>query len=112
MAVASVGILATFGAGYVGGVRMAVSVGYGALLGFGNLLLLGRMVRAFLAKEGVSSPWIVAALVKLVVLCLALYLPVRARYVELLPFVFGFGAMPVGIVLGQFLFLPKRNKAS
>jgi hypothetical protein len=110
--VAFVGLLEALLAAYISGRTAAISVGYGALLGFGNLLLLGRMVRSFLSHEGVSMPWVVAALLKLAVLCLAMYLPVRAGVLALLPFVFGFGALPVGIVASQFLRVPSRNKAN
>ncbi|MGC4066216.1 MAG: hypothetical protein QM784_16555 [Polyangiaceae bacterium] len=107
-----VGVLATtcvtFGFGPLGG----ISAGFGALLGFGNLLLLGRMVRAFVSRNGVSMPWVMAALLKLAALFLAMYLPVRAGILELLPFVLGFGALPVGIVASQFLSVPTQSKAN
>jgi hypothetical protein len=111
-AIAGVGVVATIVAALWFGRVAAFSVAFGAFLGFANLMLLGRMVRAFLAQSGVSLPWVVAALVKLAVLLLAMYLPVRAHVLELLPFVCGFGALPVGIVCGQFLSVPSSSKAN
>lgn len=111
IAVASAGIAITAVVAYLQGSIGAISAGFGALLGFGNLLILGRMVRSFLSRGTVSMPWLIAALLKLAVLFLAMYLPVRAGVLALLPFVFGFGALPVGIVLGQFLVPSSSNKA-
>lgn len=112
IAVASAGAAITVVVALTSGRAGAISAGFGALLGFGNLLLLGRMVRSFLSRSGVSMPWVIAALLKLAVLFLAMYLPVRAGVLSLLPFVFGFGALPVGIVAGQFLSVPSSNKAN
>jgi hypothetical protein len=111
-AIAGVGVTATVVAAYFFGHIAAVSVGFGALLGLVNLLVLGRMVRAFLSRNGASLPWIVAATLKLAVLLLALYLPVRAGVLELFPFMCGFGALPIGIVAAQFLSVPSRSKAN
>ena len=107
-----VGILATACVAFGFGLRGGLSAGFGALLGFGNLLLMGRMVRAFVSRNGVSMPWVVAALLKLAALFLPMYLPVRAGILELLPFVLGFGALPVGIVASQFLSVPTQSKAN
>jgi hypothetical protein len=111
-AVFVVGVLATACVTFGFGPRGGLSAGFGALIGFGNLLLMGRMVRAFVARNGVSMPWVMAALLKLAALFLAMYLPVRAGILELLPFVLGFGALPVGIVASQFLSVPTQSKAN
>jgi hypothetical protein len=109
-AVAVIGAVTAVAVGYFAGRGAAMSAAYGSALGFINLLILGRMVRAFIGQNGASSPWVVAALTKLAVLVLAMYLPVRAGLVQVLPFVIGFGALPLGIVLGQLLTVPPSNK--
>jgi hypothetical protein len=110
--VAIVGLIIAVAVGVMSGRTAAISAAYGALIAFGNLLVLGRMVRVFLARGGLATPWVVAALLKLAVLLLAMYLPMRAGVLELLPFVFGFGALPIGIVVGQFFSVPKSSKAN
>lgn len=108
--VAVVGVLTSVTVGYFAGRGAGLSAVYGATLGLVNLVILGRMVRAFLGRGGASAPWVVAALTKLAVLLLAMYLPVRAGLVQVLPFVIGFGALPLGIVLGQLLTVPPNSK--
>lgn len=108
--VAVVGVLDAVAVGYFAGRGAGASAAFGATLGLANLLVLGRMVRAFLGRGGASMPWVVAALTKLAVLLLAMYLPVRAGLVQVLPFVIGFGALPLGIVLGQLLTVPPTSK--
>lgn len=109
-AIAIVGVIAAVTVGYFAGRGAGASTAYGATVGLFNLVLLGRMVRAFLSRGGASMPWVVAALTKLAVLLLAMYLPVRAGLVQVMPFVIGFGALPLGIVLGQLLSVPPTSK--
>lgn len=108
--VAVVGLAAAVSVGYFAGRGAGASAAYGATLGLANLLILGRMVRSFLGSNGTSKTWVVAALTKLAVLVLAMYLPVRAGLVQVLPFVIGFGALPLGIALGQLLTAPPKSK--
>jgi len=109
-AVAVVGVLDAVAVGYFAGRGAGASAAYGATLGLVNLLFLGRMVRAFLIGKGTSISWVIAALTKLAVLLLAMYVPFRAGLVQVLPFVIGFGALPLGIVLGQLLIAPPKSK--
>jgi hypothetical protein len=108
--VAAVGVLDAVAVGYFAGRGAGASAAYGATIGLVNLLFLGRMVRAFLSTKGAPSRWVIAALTKLAVLVLAMYLPVRAGLVQVLPFVIGFGALPLGIVLGQLLSVPPKSR--
>jgi hypothetical protein len=108
--VAVVGVLAAVAVGYFAGRGAGASAAYGATLGLANLVALGRMVRAFFGTGRASIAWIVAALSKLAVLVLAMYLPVRASLVQVVPFMIGFGALPLGIVLGQLLIVPPKSK--
>jgi hypothetical protein len=112
IAVAVVGLLGSLAALYWVGRGAAISVAYGATLASINLAFLGRMVRAFLSQQGASAPWILGAFVKLAVLLLAMYLPVREGILELLPFMCGFGALPVGIVCGQLFSAPSSSKVN
>ena len=108
-AIAIVGVVEVLVATLWFGPLAAGSVAYGAALGGINLAFLGRMVRVFLSQDGASLPWFIGALVKLAVLVLAMYLPLRANLLDLLPFMCGFGALPIGIVCGQFSVPPTRK---
>jgi hypothetical protein len=109
IAIAIVGVVEVLLASLWFGRLAAGSVAYGAALGGINLAFLGRMVRVFLSQDGASLPWFIGALVKLAVLVLAMYLPLRANLLDLLPFMCGFGALPIGIVCGQFSVPPTRK---
>ena len=104
------GVTAAVAVGYFAGRGAGASAAYGATLGIANLVLLGRMVRSFLGRGGASTSWVAAAMTKLAVLVLAMYLPVRAGLVQVLPFVIGFGALPLGIALGQLLSVPPKSR--
>lgn len=104
------GVSAAVAVGYFAGRGAGASAAYGATLGIANLVLLGRMVRSFLGRGGASTSWVAAAMTKLAVLVLAMYLPVRAGLVQVLPFVIGFGALPLGIALGQLLSVPPKSR--
>ena len=80
---------------------LARSVAIGAAIAVGNLWLLAQMVRGFLARKGTSLPWSLIAVLKFVALFGAMYVLVKTRIVQLLPCAFGFGALPVGIVLAE-----------
>jgi hypothetical protein len=108
--VATVGIVGAVAVGYFAGRGAGASAAYGATLGLANLVFLGRMVRAFSTPGTRAIRWAIAALTKLAVILLAMYLPVRAGLVQVLPFMIGFGALPLGIVLGQLLIAPPKNK--
>ena len=101
IAVSILGIIGTIAAVWLSGVVAARSVAIGAALAVANLWLLAQMVRGFLSRKGASAPWSIVAVLKFVLLFGAMYVLVRTRIVEILPCVFGFGALPVGIVLAE-----------
>jgi hypothetical protein len=103
IAVSILGIIGTIVALWLKGTVAARSVAIGAALAVANLWLLAQMVRGFLARKGTSAPWSIVAVLKFVLLFGAMYLLVRTRIVEILPCVFGFGALPIGIVLAEVL---------
>jgi hypothetical protein len=99
--VAVVGIVGTLVAIWLGGMTLARSVAIGAALAVGNLWLMAQMVRGFLARKGNAAPFGLIAVLKFVLLFGAMYVLVKTRVVDVLPCVFGFGALPIGIVLAQ-----------
>ena len=101
IAVSILGIIGTIAAVWLSGVVAARSVAIGAALAVAILWLLAQMVRGFLSRKGASAPWSIVAVLKFVLLFGAMYVLVRTRIVEILPCVFGFGALPVGIVLAE-----------
>jgi len=103
IAVSILGIIGTIVALWLKGTVAARSVAIGAALAVANLWLLAQMVRGFLARKGASAPWSIVAVLKFVLLFGAMYVLVRTRIVEILPCVFGFGALPIGIVLAEVL---------
>jgi len=109
VAVSIIGIAGTLAAVWLGGTVIARSVAVGAALAVGNLWLLAQMVRGFLARKGATAPWSIIAVLKFVLLFGAMYVLVRTRFVDVLPCVFGFGALPVGIVFAQ-LFGGRQNQ--
>jgi hypothetical protein len=108
LAVSIVGLVGTVASIWLGGMSTARSVAIGAAIAVGNLWLLAQMVRGFLDRAGSSAPWSVIAVLKFVALFGAMYVLVKTRVVSLLPCVFGFGALPVGIVLAE-VFSSRRS---
>ncbi len=101
--VSILGIAGTIAAGWLSGMVAARSVAIGAALAVGNLWLLAQMVRGFLARKGATIPWSIVAVLKMVLLFGAMYVLVKSRFVDILPCVFGYAALPVGIVFAQVL---------
>jgi hypothetical protein len=103
IAVSIFGLAGTLAALWLGGTRPARSVAIGAAIAAGNLWVLAQMVRGFLANKGASVPWAIVAVLKFVLLFGAMYVLVKTRTVDILPFVIGFGALPIGIVCAQLV---------
>jgi hypothetical protein len=97
--VALVGVAMVIIAVFVGGWRAAFSVAVGAGTGVANLVVIGILVRKLIS--GRSLPWGVVSFVKLVVLFGGLFLLLKTGVVQILPLVIGYGALPLGITLGQ-----------
>lgn len=92
------------------GWRVGVSVGVGALLGAGNLFALTRLVRGILDPEGAKRPVALLALLKFAGLFGGVYLLLELGVVSVPSLAVGYGALPLGIVLGQFRYTPARAK--
>lgn len=79
----------------------------GAAIALGNLWVLSRAVRNLFAAEGSAAvPWSLVAVLKFFALLGVTYLLVKSRHVEPLGLALGFGALPLGIVLGSLLQAP------
>lgn len=98
-AVLIVGGVFSSAAGALHGLQAAASVAIGAGLGAANLWTVTRVVTAFLSGAA-RLPWGAVVLVKLVLIAGALYVIVRSDWILLAPFAIGWGALPVGIVIG------------
>ncbi len=102
----TIGTVALFGvtmaviAVFASGGRAALGVAIGAFVAVANLALISLLVRRLLSGEN-RLPWGAVSLVKLVALFGGLYLLLKSGWVELLPLLIGYGALPLGIVFGQ-----------
>lgn len=92
------------------GVRWGVSVLVGAAIALGNLWILARTIRnLFGGERGAAVPWSMVAVLKFFALLGFTYLAVKGG-VEPLGLAFGFGALPLGIVLGSLIQAPDANR--
>lgn len=101
VAVAITGVVASVAAAVLAGSRPAASVAVGALFAAANLWAIALVVRGLLGQKRGSTPWALIAVLKFGFLIGALYLLLKSGWVELLPLLVGYGALPVGIVAGQ-----------
>ncbi len=102
IAMAAIGALATAAAFWMAGRFTALSVALGVVTALLDLLLLARMVRGFLGQRRGGLPWGVVAVLKFVLLFGGLFVLTRFGLIEVLPFLLGFGCLPLGIVAAQF----------
>jgi Kef-type K+ transport system membrane component KefB len=98
LGVAAAGLLLLVGSGIAFGARTMASVALGVVFALSNLWVLERLVRVYLQSE--RGRWAIVALVKAAVLFCIVAILVRSGAVEVLPLVAGFGALPVGVVVG------------
>lgn len=96
--VSAVGIVIASCAFVISGAEVALSAGLGALLSIGNLVILQKAVTRLLA--GAGTPWMLVAAFKFVLLLLVTYLLLASGLISALGLALGFGALPLGIVLG------------
>jgi hypothetical protein len=96
----SIGALALFGG------RAALGVAIGGAIATANLALFARLGDVFIARKGRTAPWTAIALLKLVFLFGGVWLILESEIVSALALAAGYGALPVGIILGS-LFGPK-----
>ena len=104
LAVAVTGAVLVVGAVAVSGIRPALGVAAGALVGVGNLWALGQLVRRLLAERGPRLVWGVLAGLKFVALVGVCYVALAWNVVDLAPLAIGYGALPLGVTLGQLAF--------
>lgn len=109
-AVCAVGGLFFVGAGVAYGLRTMLAVGIGAVLALSNLLVLEKLVVAYLKTSG--GRWAAIATVKAGLLFGVVALLVKSGIVDVLPIVAGFGALPVGVVFSGLVPVPSRPEES
>lgn len=100
-AVALVGVATTVAAAFLGGALAARSVALGAAVAAANLWVITVVVRGMLGGKQSRVPWPLVAVLKMGVLFGGLYLMLEGGWVDLLPLLAGYGALPLGIVAGQ-----------
>lgn len=100
-AVALVGLATTVAGGLLGGALAARSVALGAAVAAANLWVITVVVRGMLGGKKSRVPWPLIAVLKMTVLFGGLYLFLKSGWVDLLPLLAGYGALPLGIVAGQ-----------
>ncbi|MBK7582424.1 MAG: ATP synthase subunit I [Myxococcales bacterium] len=100
--VALVGAAFTVGAGFVGGFTLTRSVALGAVIATANLWVIGWVVGGMFGDKRGRVPWPLIAVLKMGVLFGGLYLLLKTGWVELLPVMIGYGALPIGVVIRQF----------
>jgi len=96
-----IGATATVIAAVVGGAPPAVSVAVGALIAAFNLWAIMFVVRGMLDDKRPSAPWALFAVLKFSILIGGVYLLLKSGWVDLVPLLIGYGALPLGIVAGQ-----------
>lgn len=96
--IAGSGVLLLVGSAISFGPRVSAAVALGVVLAVSNLWVLERVVRVFLQNE--RGRWAVIALLKAGALFGLVALLVKSGAVDVLPLTVGFGALPLGVVLG------------
>jgi hypothetical protein len=96
----------TLGSMPFGGFRFGMGVLAGGLIAVANLVVLARIVQAFLGKKGNTAPWAIIAVLKLVLLLGGVWMILKSEVVSGLPLVIGYMSLPVGAVMAS-LFGPK-----
>ena len=104
--VAATAVVLTIGAALSFGLRAALGVGIGGAVATVNLVVLARIVRAFLGNKGNTAPWAIIAVIKLGGLIACVWLVMRTGVVSGLSLAIGYGSLPIGVTLGT-LFGPK-----
>ncbi len=110
VAVAVVGGIGTIVMLLAVGARAGWSVALGAGIAVLNLIVLTRMVKVFLSPQRPSRGWMGLGFIKVALLAAAMYLPPKAGFADLLWMLLGFGALPLGILLGQMFFVDPATR--
>jgi hypothetical protein len=101
-AVVIAGACLTLPGGAIWGWRVALGVGLGSAVAAANLFVVARAVQALMGS-GTHWGWAVVGLLKMLALFGGFWWLLRSGVVEALPFVVGYGALPLGITLAQVL---------
>ena len=91
---------------FVADLRFGLGVLAGGAIAVANLIVLARIVQAFLGKKGNTAPWAIIAVLKLFLLLGGVWLILRSEVVSGLALVIGYMSLPVGAVIAS-LFGPK-----
>ncbi len=92
--------------------RTAVGVLCGGVLAVVNLWVFKRVGQAFLAETGASrAMWGLLGAFKFVALMVGVGLLLRHDVVGAIPLIVGYGALPVGITLSNFLAARLRDES-
>ncbi len=98
-AVAAIGVVLSIGAWSFFGARVGGSVLAGAIVASLNLAVLARSVARLLA--GASAKWGFLAFLKFIALLALTFVLVDRNWVDALGLAVGFGALPLGVVVGS-----------
>lgn len=104
--VAATAGVVTIGAMIIAGLRFGLGVAAGGIIAVVNLIVLARIVQAFLGKKGNTAPWAIIAVLKLFLLLGGVWLILKSGVVSGLALVVGYMSLPVGAVVAS-LFGPK-----
>lgn len=104
MATGGIGLVSSLVALLFWDARVAAGVFVGASLAVANLWVFKRVGHALLAEKGKSrAMWGLVGVFKFVALMVGVGLLLRHDVVGAIPLVVGYGALPVGITLSNFL---------
>lgn len=104
--VAATGAVFTVVSIAVANFRFGLGVLAGGIIAVVNLIVLARIVQAFLGKKGNTAPWAIIAVLKLVLLLGGVWLILKSEVVSGLALVIGYMSLPTGAVIAS-LFGPK-----
>jgi hypothetical protein len=96
-------------AAIVAGWRSMLSLSAGALLAFVHLWLISLVVRGRAGQLNPNVPWGLVGVLKFILLFGLVYGLVKSQWVQVLPLIIGYGALPLGIVAAQMNFVPKQE---
>lgn len=104
--VAVTAIVFSLAATGVEGVKFGLGVLAGGVIAVVNLIVLARVVEAFLTKQGNTAPWAIIAVLKLFFLLGGVWLILKSGVVSGVALVIGYMSLPTGAVIAS-LFGPK-----
>jgi hypothetical protein len=87
------------------GVKTGFSVAVGAFIAVANLYVLARIVAGLLpnSQGGSTKGWAAFAMLKLLALFAIVFFLIDRGFVQAIPLMFGFGALPIGIAIASMM---------